>query len=287
MMKQAIREHRVIARPRHLLFTGTLAVSLALAAPLMLLPRSSLAEPASSDLPAREWMANVQRAANATTGVAEMRMSLIGPGGRTRHREATAYEKRRANGRMARLIRFHSPPEMAGAAVLALENVERDDDWWIYIPAYHTTRRIAPANRSDPYMGTDFSYEDLTDLRLDDYDFALMGWETIDGIPCRQLEARPANSAVAEASRYGRLRYWIDPDRWIYPRAVLYGHDGEPLKEVRNSQPITIDGQWRWSRTEMHGLRKDHRTILEIRERRIGEPLPERLFTERALRRPG
>jgi hypothetical protein len=239
-----------------------------------------------AELPAKAYLANVQRTANAASEVAEVRMSLIEAGGRTRHREATIYQQQRANGRMARLIRFHSPPEMAGAAVLALENVAQDDDWWIYIPAYHTTRRIAAVNRSDPYMGTDFSYEDLTDLRLDDYDFAFLGWETIDGVRCRRLEVRPSNE-VADASQYGRLLYWIDPQRWLYPRAVLFGRDGEPLKEVRNSGAVNVAGAWRWSRTEMLDRRSAHRTILEVESRRIGEELPARLFTERALRRAG
>jgi uncharacterized protein len=236
---------------------------------------------------ARELMRQVQEMAAAPHEIIELTMSLTDSAGTTRQRETTIYQKQRETGRMARVTRFHTPPEMAGAGVLALENIDRDDDWWIYLPAYHTTRRIAAANRGDTYMGTDFSYEDLTDLRLDDYEFSLSGWAEVESTNCRVIEARPQAPSLREQSLYSRRVYYVDPVRHICPRVVLYGRDGQPLKEARSSQPITAGERWRWERTELHNVRTGHSTVIEVRERRWEESIPDRIFTERALRRPG
>jgi len=236
---------------------------------------------------ARELMRQVQEMSAAPHEIVELTMSLVDSAGTTRRRETTIYQKQRDNGRMARVTRFHTPPEMAGAGVLALENVDRDDDWWIYLPAYHTTRRIASANRGDTYMGTDFSYEDLTDLRLDEYEFSLAGWVDVDGVNCRVLEARPRAAGLREQSLYSHRVYYVDPVRFICPRAVFYGRDGQPLKEARNSEPAAVGGRWRWDRSELRNLRTGHATVIEVRERRWDEAIPDRIFSERALRRPG
>ncbi len=236
---------------------------------------------------AREMMRRIQTMAAGPHEVTELTMTLVDSTGVARHRETTIYQKQRANGRMARLTRFHTPPEMAGAGVLALENTDRDDDWWIYLPAYHTTRRIAARNCGDTYMGTDFSYEDLTDLRLEDHAFAILGWREVAGVRCRLLEVRPVAGGAREHSLYSRRVYFVDPTRDVYVGAVFYGRDGEPLKEVRNSEPVRIGDRWRWNRTEMRNLRTRHRTVLEVHERRWEDDLPDRIFSERSLRRPG
>lgn len=259
-------------------------------------PPSAPASPAAApprppvvaeDTAARELMRAVQEMAAAPHEIIELTMTLIDAGGQTHQRETTIYQQQRDSGRMARVTRFHTPPEMAGAGVLAIENVGRDDDWWIYLPAYHTTRRISSGNRGDTYMGTDFSYEDLTDLRLDEYDFALGGWIEIEGVRCRELEARPRAEDVVRHSLYSRRVYYVDPARAICPRAIFYGRDGRPLKEIHYARAVSAGGRWRWDRTEMRNVRTGHATILDVRERRWQDPIPDRIFSERALRRPG
>ncbi len=236
---------------------------------------------------APDLLRRVQEESARGDEIVEMTMSLIDSTGRVRARDASLYQKRLDPGSTARLTRFHSPPELAGAAVLARENADRDDDWWIYLPAYHTTRRIAPANRGDTYMGTDFSYEDLTGLKLEDYEVSPAGEETIGGIVYQLVEARPFTPALRAASLYARRVYWIDPGRAVYRKAVLYGKDGTPLKEVANDVLVASKQGYRWNRTEMRNLRTGHRTILDVKERRFDEIIPGRIFTERALRRSG
>jgi hypothetical protein len=240
-----------------------------------------------SDADGRACMHRIQQEARASTEIIEAVMTLTDASGRSRNRRATFYQKQRSPTCMARLIRFHSPPELAGAAVLSLENADREADWWIYVPTYHVTRRIPSRNRSEAFMGTDMSYEDLTDLRLDHYTFRLAGADTIEDIACRLLEAQPVESSGMSYSQYGRLVYWVEESRPLYRKAVLYGHDGAPIKEVRNSEAVMVGVTWRWTKTEVITLETNHRTLVYVKDRRIGVPIPDRVFTERALRRSG
>lgn len=246
--------------------------------------RALAAEPGDGD--PREWMDRIQTEAAGPDERVEATMVLIEADGSRRARTTTMYQKDIAPGRTARRTEFSSPPEMAGSALLAIENLDRPDDWWIYLPAYHTTRRIAAANRGETYMGTDFSYEDLTDMDLGSYRFAWIGEEILEGVGCRLLEARPATEEERAGSLYGRRVYWVEKGKPVWRKVVLYGRDGSPLKQATNTSPVTSGGRLRWDITEMRDLASGHATRIEVRARRL-EPLPERLFTERSLRRPG
>jgi hypothetical protein len=234
----------------------------------------------------RVWMDRIQQEAAGPDERVEATMVLIDADGARRARATVIYQKDLAPGRTARRTEFSSPPEMAGSALLAVENLDRADDWWIYLPSYHTTRRIAAANRGETYMGTDFSYEDLTDIDLDAYRFSWVGEETIDGIECRLLEARTESEEERSGSVYGRRVYWVEKGRPVWRRALFYGRDGAPCKEATNDALVTSGGRLRWNVSEMRDLASGHRTRIEVSGRRL-DPLPERLFTERSLRRPG
>ncbi|MDM7917063.1 MAG: outer membrane lipoprotein-sorting protein [Candidatus Eisenbacteria bacterium] len=225
----------------------------------------------------------IQQEASGADERTEATMTLLDAGGSRHARAAIFLQKTLAAGRTARRIEFRSPPEMEGCSLLAIENEERGPDWWIYLPAYHTTRRIASADRGETYMGTDYSYEDLTDLRAGDHAFAWIGEEMVDGVACRKLEVRPLALPANEASLYSRKVYWVEKDRPVWRRALLYGRDGQERKEARNSEPVIAGGRARWNRTELRDLRSGHVTQIVVQNRRF-DALPERLFTERSLR---
>jgi hypothetical protein len=145
---------------------------------LMVMPRAlALVHAQGPDGP-REIMQRVLRDSRADDEVADVLMELVNARGRVRRRTTTIYSKKRTAHESARLIRFRDPPDLARSAILSIEHADRDADQWIYLPAYHAARRVASANRGDTWMGTDFTYEDITDadesvaLKIDYYDRA-------------------------------------------------------------------------------------------------------------------
>jgi hypothetical protein len=163
---------------------------------LQLCPATS----SGDDREAREIVNQLVARGRAQDELAEITLELIEAGGRVRERTATFYIKTRDAGNDMRLFRFHSPPDMANAGILTIEQDDRDSDQWLYLPAYHASRRIASANRGDTWMGTDFAYEDMTDPKTEQYEYRMLGAERIGDLDCRIIEAVPSGRSTKRLS---------------------------------------------------------------------------------------
>jgi hypothetical protein len=83
-----------------------------------------------------------------------------------------------------RLIRFLEPADVKGTGLLTFDYKEGDDDIWLYMPALRKTRRIVSSDKAKNFMGSEFSYADMTPPTLDDFQFNLLEPGEIDAIPC-------------------------------------------------------------------------------------------------------
>src|SRR3954463_1723154 len=95
------------------------------------------------------------------------------------------------------LIRFTAPAEVKGVALLIVNHPDRASDQWMWTPAIGRDRRIALQDRSTRFFGTDFSFEDLEERDVDQYDYRLTGEESIEGVQCWRIEARPKQSKTS------------------------------------------------------------------------------------------
>ncbi|MCZ6805367.1 MAG: outer membrane lipoprotein-sorting protein [Deltaproteobacteria bacterium] len=82
------------------------------------------------------------------------------------------------------LLRFLYPETIRGTAVLVLENEERSDDLFVYLPAVRLTRRLSSSQRGDSFFGTDLSYEDVEPKRISDYN---VDWASDEDVTPSQL----------------------------------------------------------------------------------------------------
>ena len=79
------------------------------------------------------------------------------------------------------VIRFTAPAEVKGVALLVVNHPDRLSDQWMWTPAIGRDRHIAPQDRSTRFFGTDFSFEDLEERDVNQFDFRMLGEEAIDG----------------------------------------------------------------------------------------------------------
>src|SRR3954462_2131393 len=110
------------------------------------------------------------------------------------------------------VIRFTSPAEVKGGALLIVNHPDRASDQWMWTPSIQRDRRIALQDRSTRFFGTDFSFEDLEERDVNQYDYKLLGEEPIDGAPCWKIEARPRQS---KTSQYTSTRIWVRKDNYV------------------------------------------------------------------------
>ncbi len=236
---------------------------------------------------ASEVIRRVQRQDTAPDEQADFVMQLIDGAGQVRERTGTVYQRQVVPGSVDKmtLIRFLSPPDLKGSGVLTIEHPNADTDQWVYLPAYHTTRRVAPANRGDRYMGTDFLYEDLMRAKVEEYRYTTQGSQSLGDIVCVVIEAVPVAERVRAESAYSRQVIWVDPARDLILRADYYDRDGRLFKRLTVPEVERATGKYRWVRVKMEDFIREHATIVRYRNRKIGGGVPERYFTERYLRR--
>lgn len=230
-------------------------------------------------------MRRVVENASAPEERVEIRMVLEEKGGKARERSATLWSRRvrpEAPGQR-KLIRFSFPPELARSAVLTVEGPEEDEQW-VYIPAVYTTRRIASGNRADRYMGTDFSYEDILAVRMEENSFVDRGTEPLGDRLLRKVEQVPTGKASA-ASGYSKVLHWVDPEAEVIWRSDYYDREGRLVKRL-TSEGLRKHGRFhRFDKVRMETLGTGRSTTVEYRSRELGQPVPEALFTLRNLER--
>lgn len=186
-----------------------------------------------------------------------------------------------SNGQSKAVLRFTAPAEVNGVALLIHNHRERASDQWMWTPALQRDRRIALQDRSTRFFGTDFSFEDLEERDVEQFDYSMLGDDTIEGADCWTIETTPKRS---RSSHYTRSVAWIRKDNYVLVRLDNFVDD-EVVKRLTSSTIENIQGIWTARQLEMADLRRHTRTRLTLQEVRYNAPMNDREFTLQAIRR--
>jgi hypothetical protein len=151
----------------------------------------------------------------------------------------------------------------------------------MFAPAIERDRRIALQDRSTRFFGTDFSFEDLEERDVDQYEYAMLGAEAIDGAPCWKIESVPRQR---KSSQYTKSIVWVRKDNHAFARIESYIKD-TAVRRLDYSDIQNVQGIWTAHRLEMTDLRRGSRTRLTLDKLQYNAPLSEDDFTLQALRR--
>ncbi len=218
---------------------------------------------------------------------AEQTMTLIEAGGSERTRQLIYVTKTNAEGRRSTLIRFLAPADIKGTGFLSIEREGRDDDRWLYLPAVRKTRRIAGADKTNDFIGTEFTYEDLDRENLNVHAYRLAGTDAVDGLEAWIVEAVPIDPRRVEESGYGKRELWVSREHHLLIRAKFYDKSGAYVKLLTTGDIRQVPGskKWRAYRLSMEDVLKGDRTEVAVTKYEIDQGVPEDFFTERYLRR--
>jgi outer membrane lipoprotein-sorting protein len=214
-------------------------------------------------------------------------MTIVNSRGATRERQVTYVTKTDADDNRKMLIRFLAPANIAGTGFLSIEHGDRDDDRWLYLPAVRKTRRIAGSDKTDDFVGSQFTYEDLDSEQLALYDYTLTGSETVDGTDAWVVEAVATDPKKIEDTAYGRRELWIGKEHHTLIRAKYYDKSGAYVKLFEASDVRQVRGseKWRAYRMTMEDVQEGDKTILEVSEYVIDQGVSDAFFSERYLKR--
>ena len=145
------------------------------------------------------------------------------------------------------LIVFDNPNDIKGTALLSHANILDPDDQWLFLPALKRVKRISSANKSGPFVGSEFAFEDFTALELNKYDYNYLREEDVDGLKTDVVERTPRY----ENSGYTRQVSWVDQDIYQVRKVEFYDRRGDLLKTLVLNDYREYDGVWRSQRMEM------------------------------------
>ena len=179
----------------------------------------------------------------------DARMVLRNAAGQTTERDLSflTLEKEDESVGDKSLVIFNSPRDVAGTALLSHAKILDPDNQWLYLPALKRVKRISSANKSGPFVGSEFAFEDFTISELNKFTYAYAGEEVLDGMTTDVLDRFPRY----DRSGYVRQRIWIDQDVYQPRKLEFYDRRGALLKTLTISDYRNYDGVWRGHRLEM------------------------------------
>lgn len=217
----------------------------------------------------------------------DFKMTLVDANNRVRERTGTQFSKRVIPERWesCRLIKFHSPSEMAKSTVLILEKKDAENQQWIYLPATYSTRRIPSKNRGDRYMGTDFSYEDVSSIEIEKYQLEIKGTEKVDGRECFVIEQIPNDPTLLKESMYGKTVQYIEKQNNVIIKTEYYDKKLNLIKRLIANDFIKTNNYFRPQHIEMEDMKLKHKTIIDYKERLIGKGIDDEFFSIQSIER--
>jgi hypothetical protein len=175
------------------------------------------------------------------------RVTLKDANGDTVRREITYMALERKEGDQT-LVRFHSPPDIRGVAALIHQMPGASDDTWLYLPASRRTRRISGANRTASFQGTEFTYEDLAGLTVQNYKWRFLEEVTADKQPYYKLEAKPNYKDTG----YSKLIVYIHRKHWQIEKIEYFDKANRRLKTYAMTNWKVFHGRFR--RAQKHHI---------------------------------
>ena len=146
------------------------------------------------------------------------------------------------------MIIFNSPKDVKGTAVLTYTHKEGSDDQWLFLPSIKRVKRIASNNKSGPFVGSEFAYEDLSSQEIEKYTYKYLKEETMNGATCHVIERNPVDSK----SGYKFMYVYHNPDkRYRIEKIVFFDRKGSKFKTLLYKDYQQYKGKY-WFPGELH-----------------------------------
>ena len=230
---------------------------------------------ATSALSGRQIIEKVDAVDTADDATMLMSMTLINSQGESISREMHTWKL----GKEKTALVFVAPEDVAGTSFLTVE-MDGDDDMWLYLPSLGLTKRIDADSKSQSFMGSDFTYDDMGDRDIDDYEYTFLREDTIEGEHVLVVEGIAVDP---QDTGYSKVVTWIRDDIWMPVMVEYYDLNGDLQKVQTNPRIENIDGYWAVTMMQMENVQTDHKTIVEMSQVEVNAGTPQEVFTSEAL----
>ncbi len=210
-----------------------------------------------------------------------MEMILRNKQGEESKRKMRARSLEVANDGDKGLIIFDDPKDVQGTALLTFSHKVDDDDRWLYLPAVKRVKRIASDNKSGPFMGSEFAFEDLGSQEIEKYTYKYLKDEAIDGQDSFVFERVP----VDKNSGYTRQVVWMDKAEYRPLKIEFYDRKSSLLKTLTFSEyKKYLDKYWRAHKMDMVNHQTGKSTTLKFSAYEFRNGYTDRDFDQNTLK---
>lgn len=177
---------------------------------------------------------------------------------------------------------FDEPADVKGTAFLSFTHSTEPDDQWLYLPALKRVKRISSANKSGPFMGSEFAYEDITSQEVDKYTYKFLRDEELNGMQCFVIERYPEY----KKSGYSKQVVWIDHEHYRAQKIEYYDRKGDLLKTMMwKGYEQYLDKYWRATEMHMENHVTGKSTVLEWSDYALNTGISTADFNKNSLKR--
>ena len=182
------------------------------------------------------------------------------------------------------LIVFKSPKDVEGTATLTYTHKEGSDDQWLYLPSIKRVKRISSSNKSGPFMGSEFAYEDLSSQEVEKYSYSFIKEDEANGSPSLLVERIPED----EKSGYTRQLVWYNKDNYRVEKVEYYDRKNQLLKTLtQKDYKLYLDSYWRADEFVMVNHQTGKQTRLLFDDYAFQTGLQDADFSQNGLMRAG
>lgn len=214
-------------------------------------------------------------------------MILIDKNNKERKREMKIFSKDKGKDTL-KINFFLAPADVKDTGFLTYDyySGEKDDDQWLYLPDLRKTKRIATSDKSSAFMGSDFSYADMTRRVVDEWNYKLLKEDEVGGHEVWLVEALPVSKEVEDRYGFKKSILYVRQDIFMEVRAIHVMQKGKKVKYMEVKKLEQIDGIWvateRWMKTTKN-KKTLHRTKMLWNNVRFNQDLDESFFSVRQI----
>jgi len=240
----------------------------------------------AGDLTGREVIVNMESSKKVLTTKMNIKLThteIKRGKEKVRIREMVRYHKRYNDGKFKSksLLRFLKPDIVKGTGFLIWSNRSSGNEQWLFLPKLKIAKQIESKAKTQRFMNTEFSYEDLESFNQSDEQYFLEGEDNIDGTHCYIVEVIGHTQ-----TQYKRRLVWIDSESWLLRKVEFYDKSNKIFKILTINEYQNLDQFKFASKMVMKNIQTGSYTIMDISDIKYNIDLSDKYFTKESLVKP-
>lgn len=216
-------------------------------------------------------------------GMSDVKMTIVNSKGKERLREFTMLRLDiEDGGRQNYYTYFRTPHDVSRLTFMVHKMPDATDNRWLYVPSVDLVKRISADDKSSSFVGSDFTYEDVSGRHWNEDNHSIIGEDNVNGRDVYVVESIPKNGS----EDFARKVSYIDKESYLSMKEEYYDKKDELVRVFTAVKVEEIEGIMTPTVRKMENVKKNQYTTVEFSSIDYNIGVEENIFTERFLKNP-